>query len=372
MKREEEINNFFPMDPDPDLEKRMAEKKREASLKKGEILKGKIKIFNDAEQFNGAAKQFRKENDDLARKLRHEANKGCMSSIDKVPLNYKAVLNDLLLSFPNFEQVILKIKTELSLAQLTKDKVFHLETPLLLVGPAGVGKTYFLNVLAERLGLLTERVSCSDASAGFVLSGLSAGFATGQPGLIYKTVVGKRMANPIIILDEIDKSGKDSASSSPSFENVFYNLLEPISASNYKDECMLVEFDASHICWFATANDLHTISAPIRDRFDVVEVPYPSEVQRRMICKKLYSSMITNHAWGKSFSKEINDDVISLLTSEDMSVRQLKRSMYQAFARAADENEKDRRTKRKEIKIRRTHFTIEKMIKEKSRIGFIH
>jgi len=372
MTREEEMEKLFSSDPDPDLEKRRAEKKREASLKKGDMLNGRVKIFNDTEQLNIAAKQFRKDNDDLSRKLRHEATLGCMSSVDKVPSNYKTVLHDMLLSFPNFEQVILKIKTELSLAQFTENKVFHLETPLLLVGPAGVGKTYFLNTLAERLGLLTERISCSDASAGFVLSGLTAGFATGQPGLIYKTVVGKRMANPIIILDEIDKSGKEYASSHASFENVFYNLLEPITARSYKDECMLIEFDASHICWLATANDLDAISAPIRDRFDIVEVPYPSEAQRRLICKNMYSSMITNHAWGERFSKVVDDDVVSLLTSEDMSVRQLKRSMYQAFARAADEHAQGRRAKRKKIKIRSTHFTLEKLVKKQPRIGFIH
>jgi len=360
-----------PFSPSPHMQSLFEERKQEAMLTKGQVINGRVKIIDDVLQVQNAASQFRKENEDLARQLRKEAGRGCLARVSEVPNSYRTILDKLMFEMPNFESVIQKIRAELTLASITRDKVFRLETPLLLVGPAGVGKTHFVNELADRLGLLTERVSCSDSSAGFVLSGLTSGFGTGQPGQIYKTIVGKRVANPILILDEIDKSSVDDNASHQSFENVFYNLLEPISSRSYKDECMQIEFDASHICWLATANNLDAISAPIRDRFNVVEVAYPSISERQMICRNLYEKMLQTHAWGSHFSEFLEDDIVSLLSSKETSVRQLKRYMYEAFASAAEEAESRGCNQLDKIELRGFHFNVKSTNSHASRIGFI-
>jgi len=351
----------------------LTKKQRESALSTGDIQDGRIKIFSDVEHIREAAGQFRKENDDLGKMLRQESVRGCMASMAKVPGHYRKTLDELLLMFPNFAHVIRKIRSELTLAMLTDHKMFRLETPLLLLGPAGVGKTFFLNELAKRLGILSESITCSDASAGFMLSGLTAGFATGHPGLIYKTIVGKRMANPMMILDELDKSGKEYTSSHTAFENVFYTLLEPLTACHYKDECMQVEFDASHIAWVATANELDSIAAPIRDRFDVIEVPYPTSSEREMMCKSLYKNMISTHAWGANFSTILDSGVVAMLSNHDMSIRQIKKELYGAIAMAAEEHLDAKASTDSRIIIRASHFRLDASGTSKAaRIGFIH
>ncbi|MDX8389381.1 MAG: AAA family ATPase [Mariprofundaceae bacterium] len=371
MTREEEMEKLFSTKPDTDLEKCLAERWREVSLKKGEVMNGQVKIFNDLKHLRAAAKEFRKENEDLARKLRHEVTRGCMASVDKVQSNYKTVLNDMLLRFPNFEQVILKIRAELSLAQLTEDKVLQFETPLLLLGPPGVGKTFFLNELAEQLSVASERVSCSDSNAGFILSGLTSGFSTGQPGLVYNSVVSKRIANPIIIIDEVDKASKASGNGPP-IESVFYSLLEPMSARSYKDECMKVEFDASYISWLATANELNEISGPIRDRFEVVEIPYPSDLERKSICMTLYEKILKTHGWGIHFSEALEDGVISMLSTPQISIRQLKKMLFSAMAIAAEEKGDHFEKAAEKIILQPSHFRMNKRTVMSSKIGFIH
>ncbi len=165
------------------------------------------------------------------------------------PSTHSAV-DELYDASPNFRAVIDDLKKSLALAISGNEAVQF--TPILLLGEPGLGKTHFARKLAHALGTGFEFVSLSSLTAGWVLSGASAQWHNSRPGKIAQTLIEGEYANPVVVLDEVDKSGGDHRYDPM---GALYTLLERDTAQDFKDEYIDVEMDASHILWVATAND---------------------------------------------------------------------------------------------------------------------
>jgi ATP-dependent Lon protease len=175
---------------------------------------------------------------------------------------------------PHFIEVVNLVQHELALAR-ARGTPLQL-SPILLYGDPGVGKTYFTQALAKVLGAPLRRHAFDSATTEAALTGSDKNWANTSYGLLFELLCLGDAANPIILLDEIDKAGS-SYSRSPLAP--LHTLLEPITASRVMDISVEVTFNASHVTWIGTANNPARIPEPIRSRFTQFDIQLPTGLQ---------------------------------------------------------------------------------------------
>ena len=236
-------------------------------------------------------------------------------------------MNHLYDDLPNFSEVLDDVKRQLALCEDSGDALEI--TPLLLLGPPGVGKTHFARELSQLLGTGMGFISMSSMTAGWVLSGASSQWKGARPGKVFETLVDGQYANPVMVVDEIDKAGGEHAYDPL---GALYSLLEHDTAQSFTDEFAEVAIDASQVIWVATANDARGIPEPILNRMNVYEVQAPDRTAARHIAAKLYGGIRADHGWGQRFEAEPRDDVLDRLS--DMAPREMRRAWMTAFGNA--------------------------------------
>jgi ATP-dependent Lon protease len=236
-----------------------------------------------------------------------------------------AAVDDICESSPNFGAVVDDLRKFLALAVAGNEAVQF--TPILLVGEPGLGKTYFAKKLAAALGTGFEFVSMSSLTAGWVLTGASAQWQNARPGKVAQTLIEGDFANPVVVLDEVDKAGGD-ARYDPM--GALYTLLEPDTACHFKDEFIDVDIDASHILWIATANSEDTIPEPILNRMNVYAIERPDADGSRRIALAVYREILDAHRW--PFPGEPVDGVVERLAS--FPPRDMRKLLLDAFGNA--------------------------------------
>ena len=130
-------------------------------------------------------------------------------------------------------------------------------------------------------------------TAGWVLTGASAQWHNARPGKVAQTLVEGDYANPIVVLDEVDKTGGDHRYDPM---GALYALLERDTAMQFKDEFLDVSMDASHILWVATANDESVLPEPILNRMNVYVIERPDAEGSRHIALSVYHEILDAHA----------------------------------------------------------------------------
>ena len=228
---------------------------------------------------------------------------------------------------PNFTDVLDDVRRQLALCEDSRDALEI--TPLLLLGAPGIGKTHFARALSELLGTGMGFISMSSLTAGWVLSGASSQWKGARAGKVFETLVEGQYANPVMVVDEIDKAGGEHAYDPL---GALYSLLEHDTAGSFIDEFAEVPIDASQVIWVATANDARSIPDPILNRMNVYEVLPPDREQARQIAAKLYRSIRADHGWGARFDAEPGHDVLDRLA--EMAPRDMRRAWMTAFGNA--------------------------------------
>ncbi len=153
--------------------------------------------------------------------------------------------------------------------------------PLLLDGPPGIGKTTWAHRLADILGVPSLELDASKGLASFSLTGTERGWGTAQPGRPLETMLDGRTANPLVIIDEVDRVGglRGSSGISAAFTPALPGLLEPESARAWDCPYHRLRFDMSHISWVLTSNHLPCIPEPVLSRVRVLRLPHPTVEQ---------------------------------------------------------------------------------------------
>ena len=237
------------------------------------------------------------------------------------------VMDHLYDDLPNFCEVLDDVRRQLALCEDSRDALEI--TPLLLLGPPGIGKTHFARELAQLLGTGMGFISMSSMTAGWVLSGASSQWKGARPGKVFETLVDGQYANPVMVVDEIDKAGGEHAYDPL---GALYSLLEHDTATTFTDEFAEVPIDASQLIWVATANDARGIPDPILNRMNVYEVLAPDRDAARHIAAKLYRSIRADHGWGERFETEPMNDVLDRMS--EMAPREMRRAWMTAFGNA--------------------------------------
>lgn len=228
---------------------------------------------------------------------------------------------------PNFGEVLDDLRRQLALCLETSDPVEL--TPLLLLGEPGIGKTRFARRLSQLLGTGYGFVSMSSLTAGWILSGASSQWRNARAGKVFDTLVHGDYANPVMVVDEIDKASADGQYDPL---GALYGLLEPDTAAEFVDEFAEVPVDCSDIVWVATANDIGRIPDPILNRMNVYEIPPPDRDGARRIAQGLYREIRASHEWGAHFPEQLADGVADRLAR--CAPREMRRQLVGAFGSA--------------------------------------
>lgn len=147
--------------------------------------------------------------------------------------------------------------------------------PVILNGPWGIGKSAWARRLADMLSLPSIEIDATKSAAGFALTGLERGWGTAQPGRPLELILDRRVINPLVVVDELCKSGALSSSKGTrfSFSDALLSLLEPATSRRWECPTLRLPFDMSRISWIMTSNTTDTIPEAVLTRAQLIELP---------------------------------------------------------------------------------------------------
>jgi ATP-dependent Lon protease len=230
---------------------------------------------------------------------------------------------------PNFGEVLDDLSRYLGLA-LAGGASFNV-MPVLLLGDPGVGKTHFGKRLAGVLGTEFEFISMNALSAGFVITGSSSSWRGAKCGKVAERLVRGRFANPVVLLDEVEKA-TGSTQSDPMA--ALYQLLEPETSRAFHDEFIDLDLDASQVFWVLTANSLEGIPPALLSRMAIYEVPTPTPEQAAAIAQKVYAGLLKELKL-QQMETGLSDSVLDKIS--EISPREMRKALLDGlgFAVAA-------------------------------------
>jgi ATP-dependent Lon protease len=228
---------------------------------------------------------------------------------------------------PNFTAALEDIRKHLALCIDSNDSIEL--PPMLLLGEPGIGKTHFARRIADLLGTGFGFVPMSSLTAGWVLSGASSQWKNAKPGKVFDTFLNGDYANPVIVVDELDKASGDGQYDPL---GALYELLEAQTAMRFVDEFVELPIDASGAVWLATANETARIPGPLLDRLTVYAIEPPDAEGAARIAAAIYSEIRNAHDWGRPFPESLAASALEKLAS--LPPREMRRAIHCAFGNA--------------------------------------
>lgn len=225
-----------------------------------------------------------------------------------------------------------RILEHLSVLKLRGD----LKAPIIcLYGPPGVGKTSLGRSVAEALNRKYERISLGGLHDEAEIRGHRRTYIGALPGRIMQALAKCETSNPVIVLDEIDKVGQDFKGDPSS---ALLEVLDPEQNSHFHDNYIDVDYDLSKVLFIATANSLTTISKPLLDRMEVIEInSYIAEEKIEIARRHLVPKQLAENGFNQreiKFGRDVIEAIVSNYTRES-GVRELEKKIAKILRKVA-------------------------------------